>query len=150
MLFSSVQFLIGFLPIAIAGALLTARFGGPRSVVAYLAVASFVFYGWHYPPYVALLSATIGFNFAVGCRISQTGSKSTAAFGIIVNLALIGWFKYAGFFAEMIFAVTGSQTGLPAIILPLGISFFTFQQIAYLVDLYQGKRAAVRFSTISF
>lgn len=139
MLFSSLSFLVGFLPVTIAGAMLTSRFFGQRSVVAYLAIASFIFYGWHYPPYVVLLAATIGFNFAFGYLISQTRDKVTTALAIVFNLALLGWFKYAGFLADMIFSVTGTHNGLLAILLPLGISFFTFQQIAYLVDIYQGK-----------
>lgn len=139
MLFSSLLFLTGFLPIAVAGAVFIAKFLGPRAVVAYLAIASFVFYGWHYPPYVSLLGATIAFNFLLAQGISRTHSKAITAGAIIVNLAALAWFKYAGFLDEMVFAIAGVNVGVPAILLPLGISFFTFQQIAYLVDIYQGK-----------
>jgi len=138
-LFSSLSFLVGFLPVAVLGAAAIARLFGPRPVVAYLTIASFVFYGWYYPPYVALLGVTIGINFAFGKVISERRSKLITAAAIALNLALLGWYKYAGFLADMVYAVSGVHTGLPAVLLPLGISFFTFQQIAYLVDIYQGK-----------
>ena len=139
MLFSSLPFLLGFLPLVVAGAMLAARIAGARGAVAFLAASSFVFYGWHYPPYVVLLALTIAVNYWLAGRIEATASKSITAMAVALNLGLLGWFKYAGFLAEMVFAVTGVRTGLPAILLPLGISFFTFQQIAYLIDIYQRK-----------
>ncbi len=139
MLFASLTFLIGFLPVALAGAMLSARFFGTRGAVGFLSAASFVFYGWYYPPYVVLLAGAIGVNYLLARRIHRRKSKGMATIAVAVNLGLLGWFKYAGFMAEMVTAISGANVGLPAIVLPLGISFFTFQQIAYLVDIYQGK-----------
>ena len=139
MLFASLTFLLGFLPIVIVSTVLAVRLSGPRGAVAVLSVASFVFYGWYHPPYVLLLIYTIVLNIFLARGIYQSGSKSLAALAVTLNLALLAWFKYAGFLENTVTTITGIEINLPPIILPLGISFFTFQQIAYLVDVYQGK-----------
>ena len=139
MLFASLTFLLGFLPLTILGALLVQRFFGRRAVLIFLSGASLVFYGWHYPPYVLLLSGTIAVNYLLAHRIHARPTKTITGIAIAINLTLLAWFKYAGFLAEMVAAISGEATGLASILLPLGISFFTFQQIAYLVDIYQRK-----------
>jgi D-alanyl-lipoteichoic acid acyltransferase DltB (MBOAT superfamily) len=141
MLFASLPFLFGFLPATLLGTFLVFRGFGRQAAIVFLAAASLVFYGWHYPPYVVLLCGTIGLNFLIARCIHARPSKWMTGAGVALNLALLGWFKYAGFLAEMVVAVTGSSVGLGPILLPLGISFFTFQQIAYLVDIHQGKAA---------
>jgi alginate O-acetyltransferase complex protein AlgI len=141
MLFASLTFLIGFLPATILGALLTRRLFGRRAVLVFLSGASLVFYGWYYPPYLILLLGTITINHLLANRIHARPGKYITGIAIAINLALLGWFKYAGFLAEMVAVVSGETIGLLSIMLPLGISFFTFQQIAFLVDIYQRKAA---------
>ena len=139
MLFASLTFLLGFLPIVIVSTVLAVRLSGPRGAVVVLSAASFVFYGWYHPPYVLLLIYTIALNVFLARGIHESGSKSLAALAVTLNLALLAWFKYAGFLEDTVTTITGAEITLPPIVLPLGISFFTFQQIAYLIDVYQGK-----------
>jgi D-alanyl-lipoteichoic acid acyltransferase DltB (MBOAT superfamily) len=139
MLFASLPFLFGFLPLVLLGAYVIQRRHGTRGVLVFLSLASMVFYGWHYPPYVILLVGTIGVNYLMAQRIHARPEKSLLTVAVALNLGLLGWFKYAGFFAEMMTAILGDAPGIGQILLPLGISFFTFQQIAYLVDIYQRK-----------
>jgi D-alanyl-lipoteichoic acid acyltransferase DltB (MBOAT superfamily) len=141
MLFASLTFLFGFLPATILGAVLIQRLFGRRGVLVFLSGASLVFYGWHYPPYVVLLCGTVVINYLLAQRIHARPDKYITGMAIAINLILLGWFKYAGFLAEMITTVSGETIGLASILLPLGISFFTFQQIAYLVDIHQRKAA---------
>jgi alginate O-acetyltransferase complex protein AlgI len=141
MLFASLTFLLGFLPLTILGALLTRHLFGRRAVLVFLSGASLVFYGWHYPPYVILLCGTVVINYVLAHRIHARPDKYITGIAIAINITLLGWFKYAGFLAEMIAAISGETIGLASILLPLGISFFTFQQIAFLVDIYQRKAA---------
>lgn len=139
MLFASLTFLLGFLPVVIAGTSLIRKYAGVRPTLGFLCGASFVFYGWHFPPYIVLLLGSIGVNYIFALSLHRAGNSLTITCGVALNLVLLGWFKYAGFLAELITAVSGNHIGLAQIILPLGISFFTFQQIAYLVDIHQGK-----------
>jgi len=141
MLFASLTFLLGFLPVTILGAFLVQRRFGRRAVLVFLSAASLVFYGWHYPPYIILLGGTIAINYLLARNIHARPDKYITAVAIALNLALLAWFKYAGFLAGAVEAISGHNIGLASILLPLGISFFTFQQIAYLIDIHQGKAA---------
>ena len=141
MLFASLPFLLGFLPLVIAGTVIARQRMGTRGVLVFLSLASMVFYGWHYPPYVLLLITTVFANYFLAHRLHANRDKAFLGVAVALNLALLGWFKYAGFFAGMVEAIVGTTPGIGHILLPLGISFFTFQQIAYLVDIYQGKTA---------
>ena len=147
MLFNSFGFLFLFLPtVAIVFFLLARR--SHQLAAAWLAGASLFFYGWWSVKYIPLLLASIGFNYAVGWRIGHTegpARKRYLVFALVANLALLAYFKYADFFISSVNALT--QAELPAlnIILPIGISFFTFTQIAFLVDTYQGKVKEYRF-----
>ncbi len=143
MLFSSYSFLFFFLPVTLAGFVLLSRFQGPKSARAWLVLASLFFYGWWNPVYVVLIIASMLFNFTLGRRmgrLSRQGKKTGTAlfFGVAANLALLGYFKYANFFVHSVNAVAGTHWDVGSIILPLGISFFTFTQIAYLVDVSRG------------
>jgi len=159
MLFSSYIFLFVFLPVTLIGFCLLSRLLGPKAAKLWLTLASLVFYGWWNPIYVALIVASMLFNFWLGRRIGQAvraggsglggarpdtlkGGHRTAqawlVFGVTVNLVLLGYFKYANFFVGNINAVFGTGWTIGKIILPLGISFFTFTQIAYLVDAKRG------------
>ncbi len=112
----------------------------------WLAAASLFFYGWWDVRYVGLLLGSIVFNYGAGYLIGRrvahqptSQSKMLLAVSIGVNLILLGYFKYANFFTNNLNHFAGTSLNLGEIILPLGISFFTFTQIAFLVDTYQGK-----------
>jgi D-alanyl-lipoteichoic acid acyltransferase DltB (MBOAT superfamily) len=144
MLFNSYPFLLVFLPLTLAGFFALGRVSRPAAA-AWLTLASLVFYGWWSPPYVALLLASIAFNYTMGARISRARAHGVpaAARGLLiaavaVDLATLGYFKYANFFLDTLGAVSGLDVSTARIILPLGISFFTFTQIAFLVDTYRG------------
>ena len=105
----------------------------------WLALASLFFYGYWNVAYVPLLLASIGWNYIFGKLILRGWhAKVFLALGIIGNLTLLGYYKYAGFFVETLNDLAGFGYDVPHIILPLGISFFTFTQTAYLVDVYRG------------
>ena len=145
MLFNSNEFVFFYLPIVAMVFFFVARFG--RGVAAlWLVVASVFFYGWWNPKYVFLILASIGFNFWQGRSIGRTrldarmGSRAKILLwiGIAANLVLLGYYKYANFFVDGINHAFGSNFGIADILLPLGISFFTFTQIMFLVDVYRG------------
>ncbi len=139
MLFNSRIFIFGFLPVALAGFLLAARLCPARAALVWLVGASLFFYAWWQPVFLALLLASIAVNFTIAARLSGRAAKSWLLGGLGFNISLLGYFKYRGLFASL--------AGFPdvAVVLPLGISFFTFQQIMYLVDRYRGALPATRF-----
>ncbi|MGC9502626.1 MBOAT family O-acyltransferase [Baaleninema sp.] len=144
MLFNSYTFIFAFLPVALIGFFAINRWGYARLAIGWLVAASLFFYGWWNPPYLLLLLFSIVFNYAVGRflsrdRLNDGPRKWGLIGGIAVNLALIGYFKYANFFASIANDLLGTTLDFGAIVLPLAISFFTFQQIAYLVDAYRGE-----------
>ena len=144
MLFNSYEFIFVFLPLTICGFWLLLRVGH-AAVVTWLVACSLFYYGWWNPAYLPLLVGSVLVNYFLGARIGETQSRGLLAFGVAFNLGLIGYFKYLGFFAEIYSSATGMALGFGAVILPLGISFFTFQQIAYLVDSYHRKTVGHRF-----
>ncbi|HSD59795.1 MAG TPA: MBOAT family O-acyltransferase, partial [Burkholderiales bacterium] len=151
MLFNSSPFLFGFLPLAFAGFFLLAR-AGHFLAASWLTLASLFFYGWWNPAYLGLLLGSIVFNFAAGTAIGRAVSagdagraRILAALAIGADLALLGYYKYTDFFLANLNALAGTSVPLPHIVLPLGISFFTFTQIAFLADTYQGKVKEYRF-----
>jgi D-alanyl-lipoteichoic acid acyltransferase DltB (MBOAT superfamily) len=140
MLFSSYPFLLQFLPATVL-AFAAARRHSPRAGILVLAGASLVFYGAWRPADLLLLLASVGFNFALGLRMHDRRRRRAIGFcGIAVNLALLAYFKYTGFILDSLATLAGAPTPVVSIVLPLGISFFTFQQIAYLVDVMRGAR----------
>jgi alginate O-acetyltransferase complex protein AlgI len=145
MLFNSPVFLFILLPATVALYLAVRQFGGPRQVLGLLLCASIVFYGWWNPAYVPLLLGLALFNFIVGhaitaCRRAGHANRVTLllTFGIAVDLMVLGYFKYTDFFIDTANVLLRENFALQHIILPLGISFFTFQKIAYLVDSSRG------------
>ena len=148
MLFNSFNFLFLFLPLVAMGFFAIAR----RSHVwaaGWLAAASLIFYGWWSPEYIPLLLASIVSNYALGWRIGHSSGpvrKRWLVLGLVANLALLAYFKYADFFLHSVNTITAAQWPLLGVILPVGISFFTFTQIAFLVDTYQGKVTEYRFA----
>ena len=143
MLFNSLEFLFLFLPLTLAGYYLMIRAGLHRHIFLYLVFASLVFYSVWNPPYTLLLLASMGFNYLCGLAVEKRRGTRAASWllwgGIAVNLLVLGWFKYANFFLDNINAAAGTEWTLFHIILPLAISFYTFQQIAYLVDVSRGE-----------
>ena len=140
MLFSTYTFLFQFLP-AVALAFAAARRHSPRAGILVLAGASLFFYGAWRPVYLLLLIASVAANFSLGLRMEDPlRRRATGLFGVALNLALLCYFKYTNFIFDSISALTGAPLPFVNIVLPLGISFFTFQQIAYLVDVMRGAK----------
>ena len=142
MLFNSFEFIFVFLPVTLLLYSLCVRSGRLEFGLAVLVFASLFFYGFWNPAYLLLILFSIFFNYFLGKWISSlAGSAARAAMiaGVVANLALLGYFKYANFFVDNINLVFGAGWQLEKIFLPLAISFFTFQQISYLVDVWEGK-----------
>ncbi|OIQ99729.1 peptidoglycan O-acetyltransferase [mine drainage metagenome] len=145
MLFNSYGFIFLFLPVVLLGFYQLARIHHAYAG-AWLTISSLFFYGYWNSAYIGLLLGSIFCNYAFGMWIAKAGVQQSAArkkqvlvFALAANLLLLGYFKYANFFLSNVNSLTGSSLSLSEIILPLGISFFTFTQIAFLVDTYQGK-----------
>ena len=141
MLFNSHVFIFGFLPIVFFGFYGIARYSHNLAAL-WLTAASLFFYGWWDVRFVGLLVGSIVFNYGAGYLIGHrffNKPKLLVACAIISNLILLGYFKYANFFIENLNHLAGTALMTREFILPLGISFFTFTQIAFLVDTYQGK-----------
>src|SRR6266567_2189095 len=144
MLFNSYLFIFVFLPLALLGCFALARLA-PRAALAYVAAASLVFYGYWEPKYLALLVPSLLVNFMLGRVIARTRRKAWLVAGVAGNLAVIGWFKYSLFLYLTATGGAAPPDFLRGIVLPLGISFITFQKIAYLVDVWRGHHDADRF-----
>jgi len=149
MLFNSFEFILVFLPLVLGvNFFLNSR----RLTVAsraWLVFASFFFYGWWNVAYLPVLLGSVLFNFSFGSALSSSRAlevdsgrrrrKLVLVLGIAANMALIGYFKYFNFLVTNMGRIFPMGMELHSIVLPLGISFFTFQQITYLVDSYHGK-----------
>lgn len=130
MLFNSQIFVFAFLPATLAAFAFAARFGSIPARWSLVAV-SLIFYAWWRPPFLLLLIASIAANFWTGRRLQGPHAKHWLLTGLAFNLLLLAYFKYRDFFAAL------AGVTLPPLILPLGISFFTFQQVMYLVDTFR-------------
>jgi alginate O-acetyltransferase complex protein AlgI len=146
MIFSSPKFILLFLPIAFLGYFYLNRIRLVLAGKAWLVAVSLFFYAYWNIAYLPLLVGSILFNFAIGTALAPNPSKAprfsrrlVLAAGIIGNLGLLGYFKYADFLIDNINAAFDIGFMSPHLLLPLGISFFTFTQIAYLVDSYRGE-----------
>jgi D-alanyl-lipoteichoic acid acyltransferase DltB (MBOAT superfamily) len=141
MLFNSPEYLFLFLPLAYLVFHLLSRSPTTERQIVWLAFISLFFYASWEPIYLLLIAASIVVNFALG-RILARGNPGTLrawlAIGVCFNLALLGYFKYTGFFLDGLNSLGIWLIPIPEITLPLAISFFTFQQIAYLVDVSRG------------
>ncbi|MEN7526309.1 MBOAT family O-acyltransferase [Cupriavidus sp. DL-D2] len=140
MLFNSAIFIFAFLPITLAGYYTLLYFSRTELSLAWLTGCSLVFYGWWNPAHLWLITASIAFNYTIGRLISHPGKfrRSGLVFGVIANLAALGYYKYYDFFASTLNSSLNTDFNLQHIVLPLAISFFTFTQIAFLVDSYRG------------
>ena len=140
MLFSSIVFLFTFLPaVMILYYLLPVRF---RNVI--LLLASLVFYAWGEPVYLFLMLLSILFNYFSGLDIARNlqdkrAAKRSLVFNLIINLAVLGFFKYEGFVLDTLNGILPVHISYHALPLPIGISFYTFQILSYIIDIYRGN-----------
>ena len=144
MLFTSYEFLFLFLPIALLGFAVLRGRGWGNLVIYWLVLCSMVFYGWWSLRALAGLLASVTANFLLARAIQKCPAGSRARYfllaaGVAANVGLLALFKYSGFFFENVNAIFGDHFPIINLVLPLGISFFSFQQIIYLVDTYRGK-----------
>lgn len=147
MLFNSKIYLFIFLPFVVMGYFYITRFFKSNKInLLWLALSGFLFYASWSVKFILLVVISIIVNYAFGRLIdSKPSSRSLSArsglltAGILFNLILLGYFKYTNFFIENANQILSHPLPIQKIILPLGISFFTFTQIAYLVDSYKGK-----------
>jgi D-alanyl-lipoteichoic acid acyltransferase DltB (MBOAT superfamily) len=145
-LFNSYTFLLLFLPVTLAGYFLLGR-RRAFFAAAWLTAASLVFYGWWDWRFVPLLVASIAGNYGMGMAIARAGRRARTglfALAVAANLILLAYFKYANMLVATLDGIGGTHIGALDIVLPLGISFFTFTQIAYLADVYQHKAREAR------
>ena len=150
MVFSSLNFLFIFLPVVLlAHAIAPKRWKNPV-----LLVGSLWFYAWGEPVYVVLMALSIGYNYFTGLQIAgrKPGFRRRRALiaGVAVNLAVLGFFKYYGFAVDTLNGLLGLRLARRTLALPIGISFYTFQALSYVIDVYRGKvkpqRSAVDFA----
>ncbi|MDD2979323.1 MAG: MBOAT family protein [Hespellia sp.] len=150
MVFSSVSFLFAFLPITIL-----LYFVVPekcKNIV--LLICSLLFYAWGEPVYVFLMMLSIGFNYVIGLNIESDRkdaqrAKADIIFAVVVNLSLLAFFKYYGFLVSNLNAVLPFDIPYRELDLPIGISFYTFQAMSYVIDVYRNK-VKVQHSLLKF
>lgn len=131
MLFSSIEFLFLFLPVTLILGVILRRFAPTSVVVMAVLAANLFFYGWFRWSYLFILIGSIVVNYFVGVRLIRAPSRGLLLAGIVLNLALLGFYKYAFFFSSSLGFEVPALNGL---VLPLAISFYTFQQISFIVD----------------
>ncbi|PAF43585.1 MBOAT family O-acyltransferase [Helicobacter sp. 11S02596-1] len=156
MIFSSYVFIFAFLPIVLMGFWSLNVFKKHSLAKLFLTISSIFFYGFWNVNYIFLLGFSIIFNFIIGqkiiaYRLKSAGGGALSAkiyflIGIVFNLGILGFFKYSDFFITNLNDVFGSHIGLLHILLPLGISFITFQKIAFLTDCYRGFVREIKIS----
>lgn len=139
MVFSSLEFIYLFLPPVFIMFLILRHLRWEKGIIWWLIISSLAFYAWWSPLHLILLLASVSVNYALHRMILRKKSKTILTIGIIANLATLGYFKYADFMINNFNGITGSETPLLHIVLPLAISFFTFQQISFLYDTYVGQ-----------
>lgn len=149
MLFNSYIFLFIFLPVSVLGYTLVRKKSAEGGLL-WLNLCSLFFYGWSNPAYLPLLLASITANFFLGKKLAVAGKSKRGnlllTIGILLNLFALGYFKYSNFALANINALLGTTYQDTGIALPLAISFFTFNQIAYLLDSWEGMTEEYRFN----
>ncbi len=152
MVFSSLLFLFRFLPVVLILYFIAPR--GLRNFILF--ITSLIFYAWGEPVYFVLMLFSTLVDFTHGMLVDKykkqgndKAARRTVASAMIINLALLGFFKYADFIIGNINALTGASIPLLNLALPIGISFYTFQTMSYTIDVYRGE-AQVQKSIISF
>ena len=145
MLFNSYIFVLLFLPLVLVGYFLLNHYGKYAWANLFLIIMSLWFYGYYNPKYLFVICGSILFNYGIAYAMNHIPAecdgkkRAVLVFGILVNSASIFYFKYFNFFIENVNGVFSTSFSMKNIVLPLGISFFTFQQISYLVDSYRGQ-----------
>ena len=145
MLFSSFEFIYLFLPVTLA-----LYYAAPMKLRNFvLLVMSIIFYGWDVKHYILLMLATIALDYSMAIAVSaavkrgkRTGAKWLLALTVALILAILGFFKYFGFAADIFSSLTGISVSVPEVTLPVGISFYTFQSLSYVIDVYRQECAA--------
>jgi D-alanyl-lipoteichoic acid acyltransferase DltB (MBOAT superfamily) len=139
MIFNSTKFILIFLPSVFFVYFTLNRLRFITAGKAWLVVASLIFYGYWSVAFIPLLLLSITVNYLIGHRLEshQRPSKTILVVGISLNLILLAYFKYTNFFIDNINTLTSTNLFIEQIALPLGISFYTFTQIAFLVDCYR-------------
>ena len=139
MLFSSIEFLYYFLPVVLLGYFVLPK----KAKNVWLLAVSLVFYAWGEPKFVALMVASILLNYIWGLAIAVSTDQRWKKFflfcSVLTCLGLLGWFKYADFAVENVNALLGTSIPLPKVVLPIGISFYSFQILSYTIDVYRGR-----------
>lgn len=135
MVFSSAVFLFAFLPVVL---ILHTVVKNIRFRNLLLIVASLVFYAWGEPVYILLLLVSVCINYFFGCIVWKR--KPVLAASVVINLAMLGVYKYAGFVTELINLLPLVQLPVPKVRMPIGISFYTFQALSYVIDTYRGEK----------
>ncbi|MBM7649326.1 alginate O-acetyltransferase complex protein AlgI [Bacillus ectoiniformans] len=153
MLFNSFEFIFLFLPIVLVVYFILAGKHKHHLSIFWLVAASLFFYSWWNPIYSILIIGSMAFNYGIGKWMNRIEDepfrKKLLIFGIVGNVGLLGYFKYADFFIKNINFAFDANISLLHLMLPLAISFFTFQQIAYLVDTYRHETKEYNFLTYS-
>ncbi len=154
MLFTTAAFALIFLPVTLAGFFVLGRWS-QYGAALWLFLASVAFYGYWMPEFTLLLLASIGANFLFGLLIAKAvlrkpagtnaRAKGWLTCAVAANLLVLGYFKYANFFVDNLNLIVGAEWDIGRVLLPIGISFFTFTQIAFLVDTYQRRVGEYRF-----
>lgn len=150
MLFHSIDFIFGFLPICFVGFVVIQKYWGTRASLFWLAIASIFFYGQWSAAHAVLLIGSVTVNFFL-CRLmlatdSRDRLRRQIFFGsIAANLGLLGYLKYMNFFIDNVNAVSGADYTHINVLIPVGVSFFTFIQIGFLVEVYNRQVKQVRF-----
>ena len=141
MLFNSLEFLLVFLPVSLLSFhFIRIKFAG-KWALASLILFSLAFYGWWNYPYLLLLCGTIVINYGFSHLLWKRQKSLILALAIGLNLVLLGYFKYKNFFLENLSYIFDTEWKLELIFIPLAISFFIFQQIAFLIDVQDGRIA---------
>ena len=161
MVFSSYAFIFLFLPIVLIGYFALSKLPDIKYQHIFLILASLFFYGYFNPVYLFIIISSVAVNYTVAALMKRTElsgphgaagrrgfltPKALLVVGIVFNVGLLGYFKYYDFFIENINAVFHLSFTVKNILLPLGISFFTFQQLSYLIAVYQGREKTDRFT----
>lgn len=145
MVFSSLEFIYLFLPPVLIGFLVLRHLKLESAIIWWLIAASVGFYAWWSPIHVLLLIGSVLVNYGLHISLLRFRNKAVLIGGIVGNLALLGFFKYADFALQNLKLVLGWESASLGIVLPLAISFFTFQQISFLLDTWFGRITACDF-----
>ena len=139
MLFNSYIFILLFLPLCLSGYFLLNKFGKYTASQIFLLLMSLWFYGYSNPKYVLLIVFSVMSNYVFYLLLRQNSTRPVLVAGLLMNIGLLVYFKYTDFFIAGINMAFKADFNLLHVMLPLGISFFTFQQVGFLVDSYRGE-----------